>query len=104
MATNHGSPHKGGMSKMARRNEKQVTITFQLDPSNIQTQAAVLELIRMGIPWNRIGVRDIKRQAGVLFTHYGLSADSFSDLNGNDPDDDEQEHINKTLDRIFGWH
>jgi hypothetical protein len=89
---------------MARRNERQVTITFMLDPQSAHTQAAIIECLQAGTAWQSIGVRAIKSRAADHLRHHGLSAFELSDLGVDEPDDDTYEAMNKVLDRIFGWH
>jgi hypothetical protein len=71
----------------------------------IQTQGAVLEIIRSGAyqSIDRIGIRQVKTKVGDIWWAYGNNCNDFMDIGIDDPNDEEEQQMRRVMLRLFSF-
>ncbi len=80
-------------------------ISVPVNPMTIQTQGAVLEIIRSGEyhSIDRIGIRQVKIRVGDIWWAYGNNCNDFMDIGIDDPTDEEVKQMRRVMLRLFSF-
>ena len=80
-------------------------ISVPVNPMTIQTQGAVLEIIRSGEyhSIDRIGIRQVKIKVGDIWWAYGNNCNDFMDIGIDEPSEEEEKQMRSVMLRLFSF-
>lgn len=80
-------------------------ISVPVNPMTIQTQGAVLEVIRSGeyASIDRIGITQIKSKVGDIWWSYGNNCNDLMDIGIDEPTEQEEQQMRSVMLRLFSF-
>lgn len=80
-------------------------ISVPVNPMTIQTQGAVLEVIRSGEypSIDRIGIRQVKIKVGDIWWAYGNNCADLMDIGIDEPTEEEEKQMRSVMLRLFSF-